>query len=94
VKKTCPSNSEGKSTNQAFNLISFNSRRWIEIILIILVSALCNIYIGLLLHHAQPDRVAVTNRVPIAILKPTAPQKKSKVKSQKSKFASRLLPLA
>lgn len=68
-------------------MLSFNSRRWIEIILIILVAALCNIYIGILLHHAQPDRAVVTNRIPIAILQPTAPsQQKIDLEDEKLVF--------
>lgn len=56
-------------------MISFKSRKWLEIILIILVAALCNIYIGILLHHGQPDRATAPNRLPVAISKAIAPPK-------------------
>jgi peptidoglycan-N-acetylglucosamine deacetylase len=34
-----------------------------------LVAALCNIYIGILLHHGQPDRATAPNRIPVVIPK-------------------------
>lgn len=68
-------------------MIYLKSKKWIEIILIILVAALCNIYIGILLHHTQPDRGAIPKHIQVDVPKPTAsPKPKTHVEDERLVF--------